>query len=708
MQECKQSDIDTILEQNPATRIINLIDVLPENPPRILSLIQEFLLPSIFQDASLQPPQFAPIFIRAIANIPNLAAQHLGRKTPKFFQSKVFFTNVTRQCFPHVLDYHSCLEMLIHLCAIGYSNIVAKAFRAHTLERERHSSLHTFTKTLIQRPGFEAFMDELIKQIAEWPEHSNNIPHAKRRKILPEFFSKLWGPKLRFLFCEKYITIRVLPIKCVEYILELISSVSNDFKIEMELLADVSQAWSQKSFIRHASKAHHFYLSRILLLLLRSARLGKHDFHEHGPILKGVHSRLVSDVDYIRKLGMLIGEEFGKGFALETPLEFGEDLSTLFEEEKVEADVKLVEDDCDVEEVKEPEILTNKVRTWDDFGSDSDSIEEWQEEDIPAYDHSKPHFLRTAWKALTQDQDSDKFTSALEHLESLIRDDPPDLPNLCAKLCRVLVHSSNPFAIENFGSLRAQCLKALVSTCPEKSAASLVSQIFSQNTNLREKLTCLEAMVQGAREMANLDIHLRQEEPKLSILTSRTAMDEYYLDSEETNQEKRWRIVDDRVKDKTRRWGSVPKKIQTRSNRFASVATQFFYPLLNLFLQNFQTLPHPELISRTLWVLGQFIECAQNIPEIIKFCNDLLELLWLTRTHDKNEVRAASLFCASRIVIILPPNLLVSGLSDNLPRLMAWLMETFEGEIYVPSRDLAMLSLQHLKKSGAFGNAIAV
>ena len=84
--------------------------------------------------------------------------------------------------------------------------------------------------------------------------------------------------------------------------------------------------------------------------------------------------------------------------------------------------------------------------------------------------------------------------AALSSLPSLISREPSDLSEVCVDLGRALVHLQDSWDLPSFTALRHSALVSLTTARPRLLAPFLVTEFYSPNHNLRQRLDILEVV----------------------------------------------------------------------------------------------------------------------------------------------------------------------------------------------------------------------
>ena len=124
--------------------------------------------------------------------------------------------------------------------------------------------------------------------------------------------------------------------------------------------------------------------------------------------------------------------------------------------------------------------------------SDDDLIPYASGEDPPSDQPLPPRYLRTCLAALVSPESPSHFESALAAAESLVRALPPDVGEVATELTKVLLHTSDNYALSDFARLRHRAMVALAVSCPKQSVPYLTAQLYGPNYSIRQRIDILE------------------------------------------------------------------------------------------------------------------------------------------------------------------------------------------------------------------------
>merc|ERR1712232_1267164 len=109
-----------------------------------------------------------------------------------------------------------------------------------------------------------------------------------------------------------------------------------------------------------------------------------------------------------------------------------------------------------------------------------------------------------------------------------------------------------------------------------------------------------------------------------------------------TRAVERWKIIDKRTEEQTRRWSSRMnvKRRRLEASRFGPLCKDFFYPLLNGYLnqQSPKWLTNA-ILARLIFSLGALLECAGNDFQTRQLAKDLIPVLFVLKSHAAADVR---------------------------------------------------------------------
>ena len=340
----------------------------------------------------------------------------------------------------------------------------------------------------------------------------------------------------------------------------------------------------------------------------------------------------------------------------------------------------------------------------EDFDSICSSDSDWDEEGLIALDLEddeddlrvvpKPNYLRECLDLLRADGDGHdtvcKQETALKEIPILVRAMPPDLNDVAVSLANELFHLENKFNLDQFIEMRFQCLYALVVCEPLTTLEYLQSQIFTE-ISLAKRFDVLEVMKKSAFELSG---QLQMERSRMiesqngdQIMTKvagKRSLVPDDIDGNEDNEMMESAIKGTITRMKTRRWGRGRHNIQNKSvkNSFGPVASSFFYPLLQGFIESKSDEviwggdSGGTLLSHLIIALSSFVEYSGYHPGTAILAKDLFEISWSLFIAENGEVRQAVLIALATCLSHLPEEYVlrvVVGINE-VPRVLAMTM----------------------------------
>ena len=262
------------------------------------------------------------------------------------------------------------------LIRVGYVDLVNKSL-IHQIKQTIESKGDLFIIFIIsfliecisKLPGFEKWFESFLITISFDEYH--NVSYIENIKFMIYLLHRILNNKhcnsqIEYLLSHKLIINKTLSLHTLDYIIPLLNYLTNDNDlidndeddvdddenkdnedeneqetnscILTETISDIGNVWQSKSFIRKGSYKEQQYLSRALVLLIqyiiqRLTLLNKSDDAANKiPFLfNGVQGRFSSDILEIRHLGMIVAQQYSKVFPNTDALDFGADLSKVFE-----------------------------------------------------------------------------------------------------------------------------------------------------------------------------------------------------------------------------------------------------------------------------------------------------------------------------------------------------------------------------------------
>ncbi|KAK1928305.1 Telomere length regulation protein TEL2 [Phytophthora citrophthora] len=456
-------------------------------------------------------------------------------------------------------------------------------------------------------------------------------------------------------------------------------------------------------------------------------------------LCKGVQDHMSHSLERVRALGMRVGESLSHIIAAEKPLDFGlkdEDPITVYGCPVLPEELEQGIADLNLHSISPPEVhetqstidgqrnRLNKPKkrstkpfildpdelvpsdddeddasaedaesesSFDDADSDSDSdisLEAYdledQEEDLKA---KRPLYLKDLIAGLLSDDDREKSEAALNEAEILLRRQPRDLNDKAQEVARALLRLEDKYNTPQFAKLRSQALATTCAQAPTQILPYLTSQALEREQLLQSRIDVLQAMTSAAQEISERGGDYRRTSTPKTLLHEQIDSDL----STRTMQSL-----------KTRRWGYRRDALaEPKRNAFAPFALEFFSPLL--FGYNAYVRKHSSgsgasrseveqtFLAHLLHALASFVECAGHAPQTLAMAKCLLEFAWNERSNSNAEVRRQVLFSLSRVLLVVPPDLLGQEVGEALTEVAPWLHQVQNHDPDAGCREAAKL-----------------
>ena len=118
-----------------------------------------------------------------------------------------------------------------------------------------------------------------------------------------------------------------------------------------------------------------------------------------------------------------------------------------------------------------------------------------------------------------------------------------------------------------------------------------------------------------------------------------------------------------------------------------------------------QVLSEPLVLSRVLYVCGVLVECSGAGIDTPQIAKHLFQTLFVSRLHAAASVRRSTVYAASRVFAVVSESALLAQCGDDLPELIAWLIDTERHDADTETKRLAahcLVALQHLLGDNPF------
>ncbi|KAK9673020.1 hypothetical protein RND81_12G140500 [Saponaria officinalis] len=306
-----------------------------------------------------------------VASVPDKA--HL--RAPKSLSSHYFFKNITTQLLAAAeeislkargsndvdVSFQFVGEMFARICRRGSADLLLSELIPHILRRVR-SFLSSHTDTTLE-DGFMLdssfkfwfLMMEIIKDAYAVERMAEQILHQLLAECANdvEAYWVLWilfhrsfklQTSVRFLFVEKFVLLKVFPLRCLKWILQfsVFGCPPEDGKLKkgekkqllLETVQRVVVVWSKREFVQSAPLEQQVHVTAAAGLMLETMSKEELDATKDvmRSILEGVSCRLENPDDLVRKMACSIALVFSKVIDPNNPLY----LDDSFKEENVD------------------------------------------------------------------------------------------------------------------------------------------------------------------------------------------------------------------------------------------------------------------------------------------------------------------------------------------------------------------------------------
>jgi hypothetical protein len=446
-----------------------------------------------------------------------------------------------------------------------------------------------------------------------------------------------------------------------------------------EALAACSKKWKDVAFLQSVDDDRRAFLTTSILALLALSDPVDVDVNTTlSGIVSGVSACLDLNDEKDRARAMLVGDAFGT--LVGRAPDFGDLLSesdrawareglAVLPVDEVHAAFRNSHYSEKVETTPPPPPpppakKQKKKKSPDDVlesgseSSDDESVESattLSDDDLEAYDLEDdgadlvpvqpPRYLRDLLKLINEGTDQElareRLQMALATCPALVRSRPADLKDVARDLAHAILATENRFDLDDFSETSRVSLAALTACRPVEVVRYLQLSFFDKELGLNKRLDALQAMVDGAYELAGRGRLAEHED-----LPDGTA--KALLGVGSTRSRK---LLDDtKLLERTRRWGYRRTALQPSSpNLFAQhAASLFFFPLLRGVVEHWAPLerrhPHHSTVlrARAVHALACFLDCASSAPGSQALASHLLAFAWRdVRSADAALRRAA-------------------------------------------------------------------
>ncbi|TRY92900.1 hypothetical protein DNTS_005713 [Danionella cerebrum] len=670
--------------------------------------------------SSADSAQYREALIGQISALPSITSNQLRANTPEDLLPHRFYT----------LLAESILETLERTCqALRAGHDCSLSFISQLLGKVCIQGNGGIFGTMAPRLSSLTRVDPLMQRVTQ--NLLEKVPERCMESVITGLVLSLKGPtavsrlmgdlvlnnkKAQFVLTHKMLLQQYQhPSLLLKSVLGYLSLDSERRVLLKQVLRSVCQVWCNSSAVKHTCVEQQLYVTRALLLtvaLLQNSEVQELRQELVQCMLGGVQCRLDSNIERIRRMGMVVGECLSQ--KLDTPgsqLQFQyesneeiQELRSLMEYQAVEGE----EPESDASNNLQPIVEASEVCAVpsqsitslpvNDSDSELDSDDDLTPFDMSADQEKRisapPRYVRDCLEGLMS-EDAERFELSLQVAASLLRKNVTTTQEVSVQFCRVLLHLEDRYNTTLFLSLRQNAMVALTVTHVKPVVDYWTTEFFSLNYSLRQRLDILEVLALSAQELS---------EPIRSKQAAAQPIPEV-VPPEQFDDITHWRhIVEKRIQSKTRRIGKgVTQPVKAAPNRFAPVAGCFFFPLLKNYDRpqtTFDLLGSDHLVlGRLLHTLGLLMHLAVNAPVASQMGRALLDFIWAVRFHTDQMVRRGVLFAVCSVFLGMHSENLLTDLGEDLMEARAWLADVAESDCDSDCRSLAMQSLVLLDRT---------
>ena len=313
-------------------------------------------------------------------------------------------------------------------------------------------------------------------------------------------------------------------------------------------LNEVASCWSETVFVQRTDVSLQQHVTNFILSAISLLERKETNHVVAGIILTGVTARLKSSIPKVRRNGMHVGEALAQHMGQELKFEEINDErvppndESAVREEAVPSEVPPLrcknknktrrkrapkQIDPDAEYISD-EDSSDSSESYEDIGDSDDEDSVWDESDelIPynlnddeedLRETAVPLYLRECLDMLrTPDSNEMAFSrqeTGLSALSSLVRSNPPDLPDLTVPLCKSVLCLENKTDLPDFNTKLASSLLSLTVMQPILAGEYLITEFFEGDCGLFIRLLILSTLEEGAIELCGAKA-LKEEREK--------------------------------------------------------------------------------------------------------------------------------------------------------------------------------------------------
>ncbi|KAJ0060178.1 hypothetical protein NL108_004021, partial [Boleophthalmus pectinirostris] len=634
-------------------------------------------------------PQFREALLGRIAALPDHMANKLQLNNRTLFLPQNYYPLLAREI----------LTALERTCqALKGGSDCSLTFVAQTLGKvciQGHSGL---VMAVLAPQLSKHTRTDMVWQRVCW-KLTENVPHRWTDSVLPQLVQAVPGPgalgriignlvvsnkKAQFVITHKMLLLQYkYETQVLRVVLGYLAADRERRPLLLQVLRSLCQAWANPSAVRHTPLEQQMYISKALLLsvgLLNDSELKDLRSELLQCLLGGMQSHLDSSMVQIRRIGMVVGECLSSRM----------DINGIKLKFEVIITVKLLKFKSIVTSAAPQNQKTliwigeyfsfSRISTVVYLKVLKKALKSCSDDELTPYDmscdqklsqSSPPRYLRDCIEILTSSDDAVRVELSLNVAENLVRKNPFATKEISVQMTKVLIHIENKFNIDNFLALRQATMVALTVTDCIPVSQYLITEFYSLNYSLRQRLDILEVLALAAQELSK---SISNKTDTCMSVVSTSDLTLYPGDNPE-----QWRqVIEKRIQSKTKRLtkGST-HPLKAAPNRYAPVAGYFFFPLLRNYDKpqvTFDLLGSDHLIlGRLIHTLGLFMHLALNAPVAAQMGCALLDFVWTVRYHSEQTVRRGVLFAVCAVFLSMPTQNLLLDLGDQLFETRAWL-----------------------------------
>uniref|UniRef100_A0A4W4EHZ4 Telomere length regulation protein TEL2 homolog n=1 Tax=Electrophorus electricus TaxID=8005 RepID=A0A4W4EHZ4_ELEEL len=643
-----------------------------------------------------------------LAALPTLAANRLHTHTPVLFLPQQYYQQLAcdilatleKTCQTLRVGQDCSLgfvaQLLGKVCMQGHGGLVCGMLAPHLSSLTRSDVLWQRVSCKLLENVPERWVESVITALIHNLHGASALSRVMGNLVLK-------NKKVTFVLTHKLLLLQYQhPTRLLRTVLGYLALEEGRRLLLRQVLQSVCEVWCNSSAVRHTPVEQQLYVSKALLLCV--SLLNHTDIQELREellqcMLGGVQCRLDSNIECVRRIGMVVGECLSQKLDPPTSqLKFQVtfDLSVSNRE-------FLIILCCNVS-YSLPSFSTSFFFVFLHSSFCLSCLSFLSDDDLTPYDMShdqvkqkvtSPHYIRDCLEALMSSNDPERLELSLQVAEELLRKNISATREVSVKFTKVLLHLEDRYNTTGFYKLRQNAMVALAVMHTQPVVEYLTTEFYSLNYSLRQRLDILEVLALSAQELSE-PIPDKRTGPH--SVTPATTL-------ELCGEVEHWRqVVEKRIQSKTRRISKgVSQPPKATPNRYAPVAGYFFFPLLRNYDRQqvtFDLLGNDHLVlGRLMHTLGLLMHLAINAPVSTQMGKALLDFVWAVRFHADQMVRRGVLFAVCAVFLSMPSENLLMEISDDLLENRAWLADIAENDPDADCRSLAMQSLVLLERN---------